>query len=229
MLDDPLRVVVVVGVVPHQLVGQQVGFLFELVDDFVPAHPHLGVVVVVRDGNDVGRVDLAHDHAVALAHVAAEAVEVVVAADMEAGGARAVGVFVDHVARHLQNLPDAVVELTGVQILVVGAHLLVGEEVAVVGERQAAVLDELDQTADGAEARVGHDLGEESHERCDRQLRSRHLQDALNDRPVLGQRLAVEVQDVVFEFGLAVRGGHVLGDGFGRLHGQDQLVPVAGA
>ena len=115
----------------------------------------------MRDADEVGRVD-PDQH-----HPRTEGARVFVAAEVEAGRTRLVGVVVDVVARHLVVRARGVVERPRVAVLQVLGDALVAHHVAVLVDGQALLLDEAVERLHRTLARVREQPLHELDERVD--------------------------------------------------------------
>ena len=113
----------------------------QLTDNEVFGDAHLGEVVVVRNGNDVRRIDLADHNTVACG--ATEVGQVLFRANVQTVAALARAILINLPAFHLRVGANAVVEPARVDVLVIPSHLLVGEEAAIRSDRNVAVLKEI--------------------------------------------------------------------------------------
>ena len=119
-------------------------------NDLVLATTHLFVVVVGRDRNHVGGIDLDFEHL----PVAVEILRVLPSRDVQPGRAGNVSVGIDLVPFHRNDGPGGVVELAGTAVREIGADPLVRDELAIGRERDAVVLQEPVQVLDAFDARV---------------------------------------------------------------------------
>ncbi len=134
---------------------------------------------------------------------------------MKAVGAGLLGVLVDHVARHLDDLADGVVEVRAIGVGVDGGVVvvdpLVGEEAAVGGDGERAGLQEAVELVHGAVRRVLHQVLHEPDEVLDRLLLLEQIEDPGREGVV--HRHAIVLELVVVDGDATVRElGNRLGD-----------------
>jgi hypothetical protein len=129
--------IVVESVVTTDTLTPVVGMLG---NHLVLASASLRVVVVGRDADHIGRIDL-EDHGLASVGVG-EVGQVVYGAEVQTSGASLILVIADCISTHLTDLAYRVVELARVNVLEVGTNILEGEEVTILRDGELAHIEE---------------------------------------------------------------------------------------
>jgi hypothetical protein len=148
--------IVVESVVTTDTLTPVVGMLG---NHLVLASASLRVVVVGRDADHIGRVDL-EDHGLASVGVG-EVGQVVDGAEVQTSGASLILVITDRISTHLTNLAYGVVEFARVNVLEVGTNILEGKEVTILGDRELAHIQEGVEFLHGTIARILHKVDHE--------------------------------------------------------------------
>jgi hypothetical protein len=151
-------------------------------DHLVATSATLRVIVVGRDADHIGRIDL-EDHGLASVAVT-EVRQVVDGAEVQTSGASEILVIAHRISTHLTDLTYGVVELARVNVRVVGTNILEGKEVTILGNGELTHIQEGVEFLHGTIARILHEIDHEVEQRLNREILLHELNHTLGESVV---------------------------------------------
>jgi hypothetical protein len=172
----------------------------------------LGVLVVSRDSDHIGRIDL-DDHGMSTTGIR-EVGKILDRTEVQSARASAILVLIDLITRHLTDLANGVVEGSRVNVLVVSTNILVGKEATIGSDGKLTRLKEVIKLIDGTMGRILHQVLKELAQGQEGQTLTHELHDAVGKRVV--DRGVLEIDHTILDLnilgGIGIDGGSDVGE-----------------